>query len=143
VDHEVEDDVDIQAAGAEDAEAVDFEKQRPAGDFFECHDGGVETLEAVGGGEVGGDGLFDEDIDAGFEQGAGDVGVGGGGDGDDGGIDSSGELAGIGEWQAGVGGGDFGGAGGIGVDYGDEFGTGGLADYADVIPAEFTDADYG
>ena len=61
--------------------------------------------------------------------------MGGGGDGDDGGVDFSGELAGIGECQAGVGGGDFGGTSGIGVDDGDEFGAGGLADNADVIAA--------
>ncbi|HLZ97274.1 MAG TPA: hypothetical protein VKP66_04955 [Steroidobacteraceae bacterium] len=159
MDHEVEDDVDIEAAGAEDAEAVDFEKQGLAGDFFERDDSGVEALEvadledagvgiggvdeAVGGGEVGGDGLFDKDVDTGFEERAGYVGVGGGGDGDDGGVDFSGELAGIGEGEAGVGGGDFSGAGGIGVDDGDELGAGGLADNAHVVAAEFTDADYG
>ena len=44
VNHEVEDDIDIQAAWAEDAQAVDFEKQRLARDFFQRHDGGVETL---------------------------------------------------------------------------------------------------
>ncbi|HXI42556.1 MAG TPA: hypothetical protein VNH83_21415, partial [Bryobacteraceae bacterium] len=106
--HQVEDDVDIEAARAEDAEAVDFEKQGLAGDFFERDDGGVETLEvadledagvriggvdeAVGGGEFGGDGFFDQDVDAGFEECAAYIGVDGGGDGDDGGVDFSTEL---------------------------------------------------
>ena len=35
--------------------------------------GGVD--QAVGGGEVGGDGLFHQDVDAGFEQVAADLGV--------------------------------------------------------------------
>ena len=99
--------------------------------------------EAVGGGEIGGNGLFNQDVDAGFEERAGDIGVGGGGDGNDGGVDFSGELAGISEGEARIGSGDFGGAGGVGVDDGDERGAGRLARYADMVAAEFADADDG
>ena len=47
--------------------------------------------------QVGRDRLFDQDVDTGLEQPAADLFVGGGGDGDDGGIHFAGQVAGIGE----------------------------------------------
>ena len=70
--------------------------------FSQRDDGGIEALQmsdlknapmafggvdqAVGFCEGGGDGLFDENIDTGFEQGTADLGVGNRGDGNDGGV---------------------------------------------------------
>ena len=136
VDHEIEHDVDIQAARAEQVHAVDFEEEGQGGALFEGQDGGVKALQvahlqdaavagggldqAVGGGKVAGDGLFDQDVDAGVEKVAADFGVDGGGRGDDGGVDLAGEVAGVGEGDGLVAGGGFVGAGGIGIDDGGE-----------------------
>jgi len=103
VDHQVENDVDIEAARREDAEAVDFEKQRDGQRFFERGDGWVEALQvsrlqdaAVFLSQPGetfgtlrrfGDRLFDQNIDAGFEQARRDGFVGDGRSRDDSGID--------------------------------------------------------
>ncbi len=91
VDHQVEHHVDIQAARAEEVHAVDFEEEGQGGALFERHDGGVEALQvahlqdaaaagggidqAVGGGQVAGDGLLHQHVDAGIEQEAADLGV--------------------------------------------------------------------
>src|SRR5262249_12311834 len=87
VDHQVEDDVDVERARGEDAEAVDLEEHRVIEQRNRSANGGVEALEVpdhadavvpdgerddlVGLGESGGDGFFDQDIDAGFHQLAG------------------------------------------------------------------------
>ncbi len=103
VDHEVEDDVDVEGAGSEDAEPVGLEEH---GLVERCEgggDGGVEALEVadgddaavglregedvVGLGEGGGEGLFDEDVEAGEEELIGDGGVMDGGDADGRGVE--------------------------------------------------------
>ena len=103
---------------------------------FQLDDRGVEALQvadlqdaaaalggldqAVGGGEVGRDGLLHQDVDAGVEQRAADFRVDGGGRGDDGGVDLAGEVAEVGERAASVVRGGLGGAGRIGIDDGGE-----------------------
>jgi hypothetical protein len=102
VDHEVEDDIDIEGARREDAKAVDFEKHGAADERERGADGGIEALEMtglgdalvlggdaqqfVGFGERGGHGLFDEDVDASFHEGTVDIEMEDGGDGDGGGL---------------------------------------------------------
>src|SRR5271169_171427 len=133
VDHQVEHDVDIEASRTEDAETVNFEKEGKAGDFLQRNDGRIEALEmshledaAVGVGcldeligrsEILRDGLFNEYVDSSFQKGAADFGVSGGRNGDDGGVDLAGELAGVCECGARVGGGDLGGPIGVSVHY--------------------------
>src|SRR5579872_2943487 len=129
VDHQVEDHVHIQGARAEDVQAVDFEKQGVPGQALECHDGGIKALqmadlqdaavrfrggdEAIGGGDIGRNGLFDEHVDAGFEQRASDFSVRGSGDGDYGGIHAAGQLARMGEGETAIGRRYFAGAFGV------------------------------
>ena len=47
VDHDVEDDVDIQTASAENAEAMHFEKQRTFDEFFRGENGGIEAFDVA------------------------------------------------------------------------------------------------
>src|SRR5579864_6899057 len=47
VNHQIEDDVDVEAARAEFAHAVDFKKQRLGDGGFEREDGGIEALEVA------------------------------------------------------------------------------------------------
>ena len=84
VDHEIEDDIDIQGARTEDAEPMHLKKHGAVEQGLDRGDGGVEALQvtdlqdaSLGGGqsnegvgllEGGGDGLFDEDVDAGTQQ---------------------------------------------------------------------------
>jgi len=91
VDHEVEDDVDVEGARGEDAEAVGLEEHRLVEARGGGGDGGVEAFEvtdgddalvcvregddAVGFFEGRGDRLFDEDVDVGGEEFFGDRGV--------------------------------------------------------------------
>jgi hypothetical protein len=93
--HEVEDDVDIERAWCEDAEPVRLKEHGHVDIGVHCEDGGVEALqvadledalvargqndERIGFGQRRCDGLFDQDIDAGLEQGASDCGVSAGG----------------------------------------------------------------
>jgi signal transduction histidine kinase/ActR/RegA family two-component response regulator len=125
VNHQVEDDVDVEAARREDAEAVNFEKQRPEAQRFERLHGGIEALEvshlenasAPGGGfdqaagflDRRGDRFLDQDIEAAFHQRQAELGVRDGGRGDDGGVCIGRELvdAGVGA-AAELGGGGFG-----------------------------------
>ena len=116
VHHEVEDDVDVERARREDAEPVRLEEHGHVDVGVDGEDGGVEALqvadledalvtrgqldERVGFGERGGDRLFDQNIDAGLEQCAGDGGVGAGGDADGGGVEL--DLAGGARGEAGV-----------------------------------------
>ena len=89
VNHEVVDDVDIEAARRKNAEAMNFEKEWARDNFFRGDDGGIEALEmpdlqdaavtlgrgdqCVGFFERSGDRLFDEQIDSLFEQPAADA----------------------------------------------------------------------
>ncbi len=106
VDHEVEDDVDVEGAGAEDAEAVGLEEHGLVDAGLERGDGGVEAFEVsyldeaamlvgdanefIGLSEIGGDRFFDEQVQACGEQGGGELEVGGGGDADGGGVERGG-----------------------------------------------------
>ncbi len=131
VDHEIEDDIDVETAGSEDAEAMDLKKEREREGLFEGENGGVEALKVAdledaivvsggveqlaGGVKIGSDGFFDEDIEAGGEQGRTDGSMGLGGHGDDrcigGGAEGvEGVESGNGEFSGGRRG-----AGGIGV----------------------------
>ena len=83
MDHEVEDDIDIEGTGGEDAEAVRLKKHGAVEQRANGLDGGIETFEmadlqdalvmgremdeVVGFFEGGSEGLFDEDIDTGSE----------------------------------------------------------------------------
>ena len=98
VDHEVEDDVDVERARGEDAEAVGLEEHGTVETLGNGGDGGVEALkmadrddalergseikDAIGFEEGGGEGFFDEDIEAGAEELFGDGGMVDGGDAD-------------------------------------------------------------
>jgi hypothetical protein len=165
VDHEVEDDVDIERAGRKDAEAVDFKKHGAGEEREGGADGGIEALEmtglgdalALGGdaeefigfGERGGDGLFDEDVNAGFHEGAGDRQVEDGGHGDGRGLDfavSGQELGDGAEGFAVELAGNGVGAGCIGIDDADQTDAAGLMELtidAGVIASEGADADDG
>lgn len=83
VNHEIEHDVNVEAAGSEDAQAVNFEKKWNREGLFKGRDSGVEafemtdlqnaativgeTGEAYAGGCRFGDGFFNEYIYARFE----------------------------------------------------------------------------
>ncbi len=110
VDHEVEDDVDVERARGEDAEAVGLEEHGVVERGQGGGDGGVEALEmadlhdavvllregknVVGLVEGGGEGFFDEGVDAGAEELGCDGGVVDGGDADGGGVDGGETLRG-------------------------------------------------
>jgi hypothetical protein len=167
VDHEVEDDVDVERARGEDAEAVGLEEHGPVEGGEGGGDGGVEALEmsnrkyavalsregdeVVGFGEGGGEGFFDEDVDVGEEELFRDGGVVDGGDADGGGVDGGWrgeELLDGGEGRDVVGSGVGLAARGVGVDDGgelEEVGVSGLqlAVDAEVIAAEGAGADDG
>ena len=119
MDHEVEDDVDVEGARGEDRKPVSFEKHGTAKERRECLHSGVEALEVadhegalvfvgkaeevVGLGESGCDGLLDQDVDTGDKELGGDGVVGGSGNADAGGVDAEG-AAGDGGEQGGDGG---------------------------------------
>ena len=100
MDHEVEDDVYVERAGRKDGEPVSLKKHGAAELGLDGEDGGVEALqmsgledsavlfgeadEVVGFGEGGGEGLFDKEVEAGFEERGGYSMVLDGGDGDGG-----------------------------------------------------------
>ncbi len=102
MDHEIEDDVDVERARSEDGEAVRFEKHGAGESLEGGSDGGVEALEVAGGEDAafgvregdegvgfvegGCEGLFDEDVEVGFEELCCDACVMEGGDGDRGGV---------------------------------------------------------
>ena len=104
VDHEVEHDIDVERARGKDAEAVRLEEHRFVESGERCGDGGVEALEVadlddalvlrgeredvIGLGECCGEGLFDEDIDAGEQQGLRSDGVLSGGHADGGRVET-------------------------------------------------------
>ena len=119
VDHQVQDHVHVQAARAEQVHAVDFEEKRQGGAAFQLRNRGIETFEmahledaavaaggfdeAIGGGQVAGDGLFHQHVETAGEQGAGDRLVSGGGDGHHGGVHQAGSVAKIGQCAGAVG----------------------------------------
>jgi hypothetical protein len=98
MDHQVEDDVNIETTGSENAHPVNFEEEWKLDDFFEKFNGGIETLEMTdlqeapvlagggdqtfGAGQVGGNRLFYEDIKPGGKQCAADIFVRNSGHGD-------------------------------------------------------------
>jgi hypothetical protein len=139
VDHEVEDDVYVERAGRKDGEPVSLKKHGAAELGLDGEDGGVEALqmsgledsavlfgeadEVVGFGEGGGEGLFDKEVEAGFEERGGYSMVLDGGDGDGGCVELEvgGEQGGdVGEDGDSVLGSGLGGPGGVGVDGGSE-----------------------
>ena len=135
VDHEVQDDVDVERARSEDAEAMGL-KEHGTGEALQgsC-DGGVEAFKVAGGKDAaeafglsdeqvslkqgGGKRFFDEHVETGGEQLFSDRGVGDGGNADGGGVkaESCGEeIVDRGEgWDVKADGG-FGAGVGIGVD---------------------------
>ncbi len=159
VDHQIEHDVHIEAAQCEYAHAVNFEKQGEGCQALEREDGGVEAFEmadledsvvarggfdqAVGFGQGGRDGFFDEHVEPGFEQSAADLGVGDGGNGYDRGIGVADDVAVIGGSNGSAGLGVFPGAGEIGVDNVGELGVRVFGNHANVVFAEGTGADDG
>lgn len=89
VDHQVENDVDVESTGAEDAEAMRLEKHGVVEDRPNGKDRGIEAFEVAGlkntamlpGGidetsglvDAGGDGFLNDEVDAGGEQGLADL----------------------------------------------------------------------
>ncbi len=155
VDHEVEDDVDVEGARGEDAEAVGLEEHG----LVECGegggDGGVEAFEVadgddagvvlresddvIGFGESGGEGFFDEDVDVGGEELLRDVGVVDGGDADGGGAEGEPGVEEIGDGGEGgdvAGGGEGAAAAGVGFDERGELNEAGIGLFELAIDAE-------
>ena len=91
MDHEVQDDVDVERARGEDGQPVRLKEHWPGEAAERGIDGRIEALEMpgskdaavaarrrkqpIGFGERGGEGLFDEQIEAGLKQLAGDGGM--------------------------------------------------------------------
>jgi len=89
VDHQVENNIDVERAGSENAHPVDFKEQRMVEQRISSPDGRIEALEVanlsdapvlhsqlyefVGLGQRGGDRLFHQDIDACFDEGTHDA----------------------------------------------------------------------
>lgn len=162
VDHEIEDDVDVQSARAEDGETVSLEEHGVMGAGGQGCDGGIEALEVayldealvlvaelnelVSLGQGRGDGLFNQDVDAGSEERGGGGEMAGCGDADGGGMGLNVLEAGVkvGEYRDAGLGGDCLGAFGVRLDDGskDDREACGLqfAVDADVIAAEGTGA---
>jgi len=152
VNHEVEDNVDVEAARSENAEAVDFKKERERDGFLNGENGWVEALEVAdledavvlggelnevpGALEIEGDGLLDEDVEAGFDELTADFGMGNRGHRDYAGIGVIGEFLERGE-GARV---KFCRCGGgclfVAIKDAGELGTGEIFEYADVIAPE-------
>ena len=130
MDHEVQDHIHIQAARAKQVHPVHLEEEGQAGAAFQFQHGRVETFQMadlqdpaiprgggdqpVGRSQAAGDGLFHQEIDAGFEQPTSHLFMGGGGHGHDGGIHLARQIARFGESQRRAGS-AFGGARGIAV----------------------------
>jgi len=103
VDHEIEDDVDVEGTRGEDAEPVRLEEHGVVEGSEGRGDGRIEALEVADGddaalrlgesqdmvclGEGGGEGLFDEDVDACGEKLLGNRSVMAGGDADGRGVE--------------------------------------------------------
>ena len=158
VDHDVIDDVDIEAARRKNAEAMDFEKHRARDDFSDGDDGGIEAFDVAdlknaaaafcGGNErVGfiercGDGLFDEDVDSRCEDAGADTRVLGSRDGEADGVNAiGGERVEVAKNAGAEFRGNFLCAVGVGIDDADELGTFDFAPNANVVAPEIADAD--
>ena len=169
MDHEVEDDVDVEGARAEDAEAVCLEEHGAVEVGLDGGNGGIEALEVsdlqdalfsagqidqgVGFLDGGGDGFFDEQVDARMEEFCGNLGVRRRGHADGGGVDV--EAAAMERVEACLDGrkdgsvpllAQAGGEGGVALDDGCEFdgnggGGGELAIDAQVIESEGAGSD--
>jgi len=166
VDHEVEDDIDVEGAGSEDAEAVGLEEHGAVEVGLDGGDGGIEAFEvadlkdaaALLGGfdeavclvSSGGDRFLDEDVDSLLEELHGHVVVGESRDADRGSVDLE---VGFGKLLDGIKGGDpplFSGGGGelgVGLDDGGEGnGEAGVLEFAidaEVVASEGAGADDG
>jgi len=130
VDHKVEGDADVGAAGRVRGEAVGFDETGFGGDGFEVFEDGIEAFDVADledeifflgeadefGGLVGvvGHRFFDEDVLAGFEEFLRDVEMGGGGSDDAGGVAVGNRFVGAREGSGVMFVGDF--FGGLGVD---------------------------
>ncbi len=106
MDHEVQDDVNVEGAWAEDAESMCLKEHGAIRDGSEGSNSGVEALkvpdlknalpvvcdtdERVGLRQGRGDGLFNENMDAGEKELGSDVGMREGGNADRGGVDRQG-----------------------------------------------------
>ena len=136
---------------------MDLEEQRRGQDRFQSHDGGVETLqmadlkdapfssrgfeECTGGCEVGSDGLFDKDVEAGFHQAAADVAMSVGGRSDNGGVGMGSEVVQRVKHAALVGALGAGRAIGVGIQYSGQGNVRGLMNDAQVVSAKRAYAD--
>ena len=155
VDHEVEDDVDVEGSRGEDAEAVGLEEHGLVELGEGGGDGGVEAFEmtdgddavegggkfedAVGIGEGGGEGLLDEEIEAGEKELLGDGGVVDGGDADGSGVEVELCVEEFGEGGEGgdvVGGGGGVAATGVGLDESGEENELGMSKFELAVDAE-------
>src|SRR5207237_8780839 len=108
VNHQVEDDVNVEAARSENAEAMDFEKERAVENRFDGDHRGIEAFdvadlqdaleffcggsESVSLGQIARHRIFDEDVEAEFHQAAADSGVIDGWHGDARGIDMAAQI---------------------------------------------------
>ena len=107
VDHQIEHHVDVEAAGREDAEAMDLKEERKCDGFFECGDGRVKSFEMthlqdalvlgskahqmLSAGEIERNWLLYQDVEARFEQFASNLGMGNGWDSNNAGLRGLGE----------------------------------------------------
>ncbi len=160
VDHDVVNDVDIEAARRKNAEAMDFEKHGARDDFSDGDDGGIEAFDVAdlknaatafrGGDERVGfiercsDGLFNEHVNSGCQDARADARVFSGWNGKADGVDAVGRECVQVEKNAGA---EFRGnflrAVGVGIDDADEFGALGFAPNANMVASEIADADDG
>ena len=92
--------------------------------------------EAVGFGERGGDGFFDEHVEAGLEERTADFGVGDGGNGEDSGVGVADDVTVVGGGDGSARSGVFAGAFEVGVDDVGELGARVFGDNSDVVLAE-------
>ncbi len=165
MDHEIENDVDVQGTRCEDTEPVRLKEHGLGEGCDSSGNRGVEALEMTDGddaalrlgesqdvvclGEGGGEGLFDEDVDAGEKKLLSDSGVMAGGDADGRGVERQvgGEQLGYGREGGNVVGGGAGAATlGEGINERDELDEVGMSDLefaidAKVITPEGTRAD--
>ncbi len=159
VDHEVKDDADVERAEGEWADAVAVNVKRGGEVCFGRDEGGVEAFDvsdldgdaaAVGEGEQlvslgegAGEGFFDEDGAALFDEVASDGAVCGGWDGDACGVDVGDKVAVVGEVLGAVGGREAAGALGDDVGHADEPRLRDAGVEARVVAAEVSCADNG
>jgi len=159
VNHDVVDNVDVEAARSENSKTMDLEKHWFGNDFTDGDDRGVVALEmadlqnslgalsrrdqTIGFAHRRGHGLFDQNIDAGIEQVAAHAAVLGSRDREANRFDLfGGQGVDVAEYAGFEFSGDLRGALGIGIDYADQFGAFHLTPDSGVVAAELADADY-